>query len=67
MASEREAQAGMLSGLVAVVMVVALSAMAFGALQPAREPPLRTAEIKVMPSPPTLPLTIPGTGQFIPN
>lgn len=44
---ERETRAGAVSGLLALVMVVALSVMAFAALQPAREPPLRMAEVDI--------------------
>jgi hypothetical protein len=43
MAEERETRAGAFSGLLALIMVVALSVMAFSALQPARDPPLRMA------------------------
>ncbi len=45
MAEERETRAGAFSGLLALIMVVALSVMAFSALQPARDPPLRMAEL----------------------
>ena len=64
MAREREHQAGLLSGLLAVVMVIALSVMAFTALQPAREPMLRTAELDLrVPKVPELPRTVPDLGQ----
>lgn len=45
MAEERETRAGAFSGLLALIMVVALSVMAFSALQPNRDAPLRMAEV----------------------
>jgi hypothetical protein len=65
MAQERESEAGVLSGLLAVVMVVALSAMAFSAIQPSRDPPLHTAQLQLpLPSLPAPPATVPDTGRL---
>ena len=64
MAREREAQAGILSGLLAAVMVIALSVMAFSAIQPSREPLLRTAQLDLrLPKAPEFPRTVPDMGQ----
>jgi hypothetical protein len=53
-----------MSGVLAAVMVVALSVMAFSALQPAHEPSLRTAELDLRaPKIPELPRTVPDLGQ----
>lgn len=64
MSRERESQVGLLSGLLAVVMIVALSVMAMTALQPQREPSLREAQLQIpLPSLPTSPGTIPDAGR----
>jgi len=61
MPKQKEFQAGALSGLLATIMIVALSVMAFTALQPARDPPMRVADLSIpMPDLPVLPGVIPS-------
>lgn len=64
MARERESQAGVLSGLLAAMMVIALSVMAFSAIQPERAPAVRTAQLDLrLPKVPVFPRTVPDLAQ----
>lgn len=49
MSEHHELRAGAYSGLLAIIMVVALAFMAFAALEPVHEPPLRITQIDVVP------------------
>jgi len=63
MPKEREAQVGVVSGLFAALMIVALSVMAFSALQPPRAPALHTAQLEAsMPHLPQPQTFIPDAG-----
>lgn len=44
MENRNHSEAGMFSGLLAAIMIVALSVMALTSLTPAREPPMRVAD-----------------------
>jgi hypothetical protein len=56
MPTHKDFQAGAFSGLLAAIMIVALSVMAFNALTSAREPPMRVADLSI----PIPNLPIPG-------
>lgn len=54
MAEEHESRAGAFSGIVAGIMVIALTAMAFVALGPERDEPMRYASIELPDPPPAV-------------
>jgi hypothetical protein len=59
MAEHHDVRAGVYSGLFALIMIVALVFMAFVALEPQREPPLRMAEMDFTPDLPKPEIPIP--------
>lgn len=60
---KRELKIGAASGLLAAIMIVALSVMALSALEPERDRPMRTAQIDLpLPELPALPDAPPKGG-----
>ncbi len=51
MIESRESQLGVVSGMLALAMVIALSVMAFRVFEPAREPPARSVDVQIIPIP----------------